>query len=345
MRNPNGYGSIYQNKSGRRRKKWVARITTGWEIGEDGKAIQQRKVIGYYETKKEAQQALFDYNDNKYNINYLNYTFTDIYNKMISNRKDISKSTLNAYKMSFNILSELHNYKFSEIKTQDYQQIINTCDKEYHTLRKIKQLLSQMYQYCLKNDLCNKDISKLIDIGKSETKEKEIFSDEEIGVLFENDDKDICKILLILIYTSCRISELLDLKRKDVYIEERYLDIKESKTENGIRKIPIAKKILPYIEYFYNKENEYLITNRLNKQFKYSNFKREYFDRLIKELNFNSNLSIHSTRHTTISLLVKKEVPSTFIKLICGHSGAKELFEKTYTHINIEELIKYIDMI
>ena len=343
MRNPNGYGSVYKLR-GKRRKPYIARITIGWEI-KDNKEHQVRKTIGYYSTKKEAQQALFNYNDNKYNINYLNYTFTDIYEKTINNKKDISKTTLNSYKMAYNILEELHNRKFNDIRVQDYQQIINNCGKEYHTLRKIKQLLSQMYQYCMKNELYSKNLSELLDIGKSETKEKEIFSDEEIKILFENDENDTIKIILILIYTSCRISELLDLKREDVYLNERYLDIKASKTNNGIRKIPIAKKILGYIEYFYNKENEYLITNRFNKQFKYSNFKREHFDKIIEELKFNKNLSIHSTRHTTISMLVKAEVPATMIKLIVGHSGAKELFEKTYTHIDIKELIHYIDLI
>ena len=65
---------------------------------------------------------------------------------------------------------------------------------------------------------------------------------------------------------------------------------------------------------------------------------------MIDELNFNKKLSIHSTRHTTISKLVRAEIPPTFIKLIVGHSS-KDLFEKTYTHIDINELIKYIDMI
>lgn len=212
MRNGNGYGTVYKNKSGKRRKPWAARITIGCEIYGDN-AKQKRKVIGYYATKQEAQNALYNYNDNKYNLNYKNYTFTNIYNKTIQNKKDVSKTTTNAYKMAFNILEELHDWKFVEIKVKDYQKIINECGKEYHTLRKIKQLLSQMYQYCLKNEIYYKNLSELIDIGKSETKEKEIFTDEEIDILFENDDNDTIKIMLILIFTSCRISELLDLKR------------------------------------------------------------------------------------------------------------------------------------
>lgn len=73
LRNANGFGSVYYLGK-RRRKPYAVRITTGWEIIE-GKEKQIRKILGYFETKKEAQKFLFDYNDNKYNINYLNYTF------------------------------------------------------------------------------------------------------------------------------------------------------------------------------------------------------------------------------------------------------------------------------
>lgn len=56
MRRANGSGSVYK-LSGKRRKPWIARITTGW--AEDGK--QQMKTIGTYATKKEAQAALDTY--------------------------------------------------------------------------------------------------------------------------------------------------------------------------------------------------------------------------------------------------------------------------------------------
>ena len=343
MRNANGYGSIYK-LSGKRRKPWVVRITTGWEI-VDNREVQIRKILGTFTTKKEAQNFLFKYHDSNFNVNYLNYTFEDVYNKMLDSKKDMSKTTINSYRMAFNILGDLHSRKFNELKLNDYQQIINNCNKEYHTLRKVKSCLSVMYDFSIKNEIYNgNNLSDWLDIGKSTTEEKEIFSDEEIQILFNNDDKDICKITLILIHSSLRISELLNLKNEDVHLEERYLDIKDSKTDSGIRKVPIANKIIEYIKYFKYSNNEYLITNNKNKQFKYSNFKREFFDRMIEELNFNKKLSIHSTRHTTISLLVRNKVPSTFIKLIVGHSS-KELFEKTYTHIDINELIQYIDMI
>lgn len=55
MRRPNGGGAIYK-LSGNRRRPWAIRITTGWENGK-----QKYKMLGYYESKEEAEMALVDY--------------------------------------------------------------------------------------------------------------------------------------------------------------------------------------------------------------------------------------------------------------------------------------------
>ena len=44
----------------------------------------------------------------------------------------------------------------------------------------------------------------------------------------------------------------IDLKKENVHLEEQYFDVIDSKTENGIRKVPIADKLLPYYKDWYN---------------------------------------------------------------------------------------------
>lgn len=345
MRNANGTGSVYK-LSGRRRKPWIAIITTGWEI-KDNKDVQVRKVLGYFSTKVEAQRKLFEFNDNNFNIDALNYTFEDVYKKMIDNkRKDLSISSIKAYQMAFNILSPLHSRKFAEIKLKDYQKVFNDSGKEYHTLRKTRTLVSQIFDFCIKNDFYNgNNLSEHINIGKNVTEERVIFSNKEIETLWNNKDNDIIKIILILIYSGLRIGELLDLKKENVHINERYFKIVDSKTTAGIRKVPLNQKILDLIEYFYNKNDEFFITNKKGTQFKYSNFKTDYFDKIIRTYEFNDKISIHSTRHTCVSLLVNANANQTHIKKIIGHAAQEELFEKVYTHSTIQELIQTIDMI
>lgn len=53
----------------------------------------------------------------------------------------------------------------------------------------------------------------------------------------------------------------------------------------------------------------------------------------------------HATRHTTITLLAENNVNQTIIKLIVGHSGAMNITERIYTHLEINKLIEAINLI
>ena len=67
----------------------------------------------------------------------------------------------------------------------------------------------------------------------------------------------------MLLYNGVRISELLDLKKENVHLEEQYFDVISSKTDNGIRTVPIADKVLPFYKSWYesNDKSEYLLHN------------------------------------------------------------------------------------
>ena len=49
----------------------------------------------------------------------------------------------------------------------------------------------------------------------------------------------------MLIYNGVRICEILDLEKENVHLDEQYFDVIDNKTDNGIRKFPIADKVLP----------------------------------------------------------------------------------------------------
>lgn len=53
---------------------------------------------------------------------------------------------------------------FKALKLMDLQTVIDTCGKNYPTLRKIKVLFNQLYDFAIKNDICNKDYSTFVDV-------------------------------------------------------------------------------------------------------------------------------------------------------------------------------------
>ena len=154
----------------------------------------------------------------------------------------------------------------------------------------------------------------------------------------------VVAIVLMLIYNGCRISEFLDLKKENVHLEEQYFDVIASKTENGLRKVPIADKVLPFYKAWYEgSQCEYLLHTPDQKHFDYRNYYDSYFTPLMEQLGYDQ--TPHCTRHTCISMLTEAHVDQTMIKKIVGHSGAMTLTERVYTHLDIETLVEAINKI
>ena len=54
----------------------------------------------------------------------------------------------------------LYDRIFKDIRLADLQHVVDTYGKNYPTLKKLKGLFNQLYEYAMKNDVCNKDYSE-----------------------------------------------------------------------------------------------------------------------------------------------------------------------------------------
>ena len=98
------------------------------------------------------------------------------------------------------------------------------------------------------------------------------FSNEEIEALWVQRNNLYVQIVLMLIYSGVRVSELLDLKRENVHIDEHYFNVVESKTENGIRIVPIADKTYSFFRKWHDDGCEYLLHTPEGAHFDYRNY-------------------------------------------------------------------------
>ena len=350
MRLPNGYGSVVK-LSGKRRNPYVVRKTAGWRYDKDkDKQVQEYIIIGYAPTKADGLQMLAEYNKNPFDVSSAKITFQEIFEKWSASKfPSISDSNVKGYNASYKLCGTLYNKVFKEIKLADLQYVVDTCDKNYPTLRKLKVLFGQLYEYALKNDVCNKNYAEFVDIVKYKDRnpnkrDKNKFDKYELERIWMQQEDKYYQIVLMLIYSGVRISEMLDLLKSDVHLDEQFFDVIDSKTENGIRKVPIADKVLPFFKDWYNDTNsEYLLHTENGEQFKYRNYYDSYFIPLMENLGFDK--TTHCCRHTCISMLAEAKVSQTIIKKIVGHSGAMTLTEKVYTHLDVKELIDAINKI
>lgn len=162
-------------------------------------------IYGYFETQKEAMTALFEYNVNngKDTTNNKNLSLEQLYNLWSKKHfPTISQSGVNMYENAFkNHLKELHSKKWISIKTPDFQRVIDNCSKGYQTKHSIRVLVSQLSNYAISQEISTKNHGPYLDCGKNnQKKEKKIFSDEDIKILWKNVKKipQISSILILL---------------------------------------------------------------------------------------------------------------------------------------------------
>lgn len=345
----NGSGSVYK-LSGNRRKPWVAAVTEKWT--DEGKQI--RKILGTYATRDEALKALSDFNESPFDLNRLTCTFSDVY-KAWSEWKfpTIKEKTIRNYKNAYSHCQPLWNMKFRLIKVDDLQNAVDNSGLNYPSMGMMKDLFGQLFRYGLPRDYCKTNYAQGVDLKRHEGKnpntiEHTAFTSEEIEVLWTNADRDeVCKLVLMLIYSGLRAKEFLNLEKADVHLQEKYFDVTQSKTRNGIRSIPIPDSVISFWEYFLNRlpENDYLVTQKkrsYEEEKGYLAFLRTCYKPCMDR--YGMNHLIHDCRHSFISLLQLHEVSDVKLRTLAGHAG-RSLAEKTYTHFELEALREEINKI
>lgn len=350
MKQPNGYGSVYK-LSGNRRNPYRAIVTERWILDKDtGRVKQKRKTIGYYETRKDALIALADYNKSPYDVDASKVTFEEVYERWSEEHfPTVSESNAKGYRAAYLLCEPIKHKRMVDVKLDDLQHLADTSGKNTPTLRKYKVLIGLMYKYAVIHDIIPQDLNKAqyIDIkkaGNPNAFNREPFTKKEIDKVWKWKDTNVYfTVILMLIYSGCRISELLDLKKENVNLSERWFDVVASKTEAGIRKVPISKKVLPFFEYWYNVNDcDYLLSTPDGKHFDYRNYYDSYWKPLIEQLGLKH--TPHCTRHTCISLLAEAGVDERLVKKIVGHKG-QGVTQQVYTHFEIEALLDAIDKI
>ena len=318
---------------GNRRRPYIAAVT----IVTDGK--RKRKALGYYEKQQDALAALSEYHNQPYDVSARDVTLHDFFEKWIEYRKgkDKGHEANKSYLTIFNRhCISLHKMRFLNIQSIHIQHLVDVAKTPYIAIR-IKLLFSLLYKYAALQGLTNNNPARIVETpSKVKSTMHKPFSDEEIEDLWQHTDDEGAQIALIYIYSGMRPSELLNIKREDVHLAERYI-VGGMKTAAGRgRTIPIADKILPFVAYYYNNAGEYLMPYR-----DYKAMQKRW--RASACAAVRAHLP-HDGRHTCETLLDNARVSKRTIQMIVGHAG-QDIDDDIYTHKTRKQLIDAINLI
>ena len=363
-----GEGSVTYD---RRRKRYRARVTIGWETNEEtGRTKQIVKTLGSnYKTKGEATSALAEYLKNPYDLNNKDITFEQLYKKWFDEYIDTDEHESIKYrvKAAYRYCSLIYKKKFREITIIDMKDCIYkgtaTCVRgKYKGEQRlaspqskeiIKYLFNHIYDYALEARLVERNYAREFTLDKKVFQEKEKnykskvpFSKEEIDKLWKSIEfVPFADMIVYACYSGWRPTELIKLKIKDVDLKNGFVKggMKTSAGKN--RLVPIHPLVSSIVEKYYKEAksvgSDYLF-NDVNNKFGIGLSYDQYlsrFNKVMNSLHFRTEITPHYTRHTFITKAKSREVNMNeyVLKIIVGHDVG-DLTEHVYTHRELNDL-------
>ena len=363
-----GEGSVTYD---RRRKRYRARVTIGWETNEEtGRTKQIVKTLGSnYKTKGEATSALAEYLKNPYDLNNKDITFEQLYKKWFDEYIDTDEHESIKYrvKAAYRYCSLIYKKKFREITIIDMKDCIYkgtaTCVRgKYKGEQRlaspqskeiIKYLFNHIYDYALEARIVERNYAREFTLDKKVFQEKEKnykskvpFSKEEIDKLWKSIEfVPFADMIVYACYSGWRPTELIKLKIKDVDLKNGFIKggMKTSAGKN--RLVPIHPLVSSIVEKYYKEAksvgSDYLF-NDVNNKFGIGLSYDQYlsrFNKVMNALHFRTEITPHYTRHTFITKAKSREVNMNeyVLKIIVGHDVG-DLTEHVYTHRELNDL-------
>ena len=330
IKRPNGSGNIYKHSN-----KYIARVTIGFA---NGTQKYWKKSFDTYEEADRARLMMCSAPPpSKENIK-----LSELYKEWsVPYFKKISKSNADCYSAAYKWLKVLYNFKFKDLRTSHYQLCIDDCPNGRRSKIYIKNLVSQLYKYAMRNEIATRNLAEVLEVPSEETEEKHIFSDVHINKMWEayNNGVDICKYPLFLIYFGWRISEATALTILNVKLDENYI-IGGAKTKAGKnRPVPIPKRVKQMVSDIYKAgtiDSLFGLTSAV--------YRERFYQALdlcgIQKLSDAKVYKPHSCRHTYISMINHKGVDTKTKLELAGHSSEK--MNLHYTHVNNEDKQKAV---
>ena len=259
--------------------------------------------------------------------------------------RNMSKHTIRSYKKVFQILIDfLVNIKGFQLKDITFEKVTRDIILEFlnylednkknnirtrnHRLASIK----SFYQYCAIDEIENIDnIRKILSIkAKKEVKKVMTYlTEEELNKIFNNIDTTTIKgrrnlTLLVLLYdTAARASEIINLKLKDIHLEEKYIILTGKGNKQRIVSMmeQTQQLLIKYI-----KENNITTGYLFNKKGRKMN--NDFIKDIIKSsIKIEKIISPHTFRHTRAVHLLDKGVNIVYIQELLGHVSINTTME------------------
>ena len=243
---------------------------------------------------------------------------------------------------NLHILPYFGKKRINEISSKDVRNFLDSLAHISTTANRCFALLSmafkkaQDWEYLLGRSNPCTGVNKY-----KENKKQRFLSDAELKRLedslmqqLEKQPASYCTVnaLFLVLYTGCRVGEIMNLKWENVHLKDRYIHLPDTKTGEGAR--PLNQKAIDLLSSMKRKgDNPYVFYGKIPDQ-PIANIKTAW-KTILKRAEIK-DFRIHDLRHSFASFALKKGVPLVHVSKLLGHRNIATTMR--YAHLELEQL-------
>jgi integrase len=287
-------------------------------------------------------------------------TFADWSQKWLSAKNDIAASTKRGYvtRLNTHLLPAFGKSKLTSITNNQIGQWIAKAINDGSgaiVIKRSHSVLRQILNAAVLDGRLNRNPAVGVPLPRTKSKEKKALSFQQLRALA---DEVVGYETLILFAgtTGLRWGEVAALQCKDVSLLNRTVIVEKAISTGArgekivsptkthqVRTVPFPKDLLPEITQLIESKpaESPLFQMQGGGVLDYNNFMSRVFRPAVARTGMK-DVSFHTLRHTTASLLISKGAPITAVAGILGHASTQMTLD-VYGHLYEDDANKYID--
>jgi len=235
--------------------------------------------------------------------------------------KDLAKSTINGYIETIKIVSYRIKKPIDEINESDLVKYVVSQKKRKISSSTQMAMINSFKAYF--REVHNKTFDhNILPRPKISQKQPDILSIEEMQKLISSINNLKHKSIVVLMYScALRVSELVNLKIKDIDSKNNKINIRNSKGKID-RIVMLDESLLKLLQEYWKqyKTKIYLFEGAKGNMYSVTSV-QNIIKINSKKIGINKKISSHSMRHSCLTQLIKNGVDLRSVQKIAGHKN------------------------
>lgn len=243
--------------------------------------------------------------------------------------------------------------KIDKTVVNNYLKYLYERDLNKNSICRKLSSIRGLYNYLVREEIIEVNLFNSVSNPKKDLYLPKFLNDKEMDKLFEicTDTNPINQrdtlIIELLYATGLRVSELINIKIKDIDINEKTIKVlgKGNKERIVLYNNHTSVALEKYLNNGYhelNKKNTgYLILNKDGNKLS-DRYVRIIINKLVRKAGLNIKISPHTIRHTFATDMLEEGADLVTVKELLGHESLNTT--SIYTHITNEQILRTYNM-